>query len=117
MEKPRYQWGAEKKDDIAYDANRDIKPKDGVVVVCRGLLDVGESLGETAALKVAGNEGEDGEHSHNTIVVGRQHTGEEDAEHKVEHLHRTAVECSPKQSFGCLFFQVVHLLPTFWLQN
>ena len=70
MEISRYQWSRKKQYDITEDAHGYIKPKDGVVVICCGMLYIGESLGKTAALEVAGDETEYGENSHNTIIVG-----------------------------------------------
>ena len=70
MEISRYQWSRKKQYDITENAHGYIKPKDGVVVICRRMLYIGESLGKTAALEVAGDEAEYGENSHNAVIVG-----------------------------------------------
>ena len=70
MEISRYKKKKKKQNDITEDAHGDIKPKDGVVVICCGMLDIGETLGKTAALEVACYEAEYGENSHNAVIVG-----------------------------------------------
>ena len=60
---------------------------------------------ETAALQIAGNESEDGEHAHHAVVARRELLGKHDAEHEVKHLYRTTVYRSPKEPLGCLLLQ------------
>ena len=43
-----------------------------------------ESLRESAALKIAGNYGEDSQNAYYPVVLGRQQAGEEYADDKVE---------------------------------
>ena len=50
-------------------ARQDIEPENGVVVVVRGLLHVGQCLRETCTLDAAGYQCKDGDDSHDAVVA------------------------------------------------
>ncbi len=105
MEIPGDEGRREEEDNIEDGTGNDIEPEHGIVVVCRWIFDIREPLGETAALQIAGNESEDGEHAHHAVVARRELLGKHDAEHEVKHLYRTTVYRSPKEPLGCLLLQ------------
>ena len=68
------------------------------------VLYIYQSHAKPALLKVAGNEGEDGNHANNTIFTRRKKTCQKDADNQVEELHAAATQHTPKEALGCFLF-------------
>ena len=71
-EKSRYQRSAEEEHHIERETHDDIEPEHRVVVAVGGMFQVDQSLRESAALQVAGNECKDGEYADDSIVGRRE---------------------------------------------
>lgn len=73
-----------------------VEPKHRIIVARRGIFQVDKPLREAAALQVAGNERENGEHAHQAIFARREQAPQEDADEQVQHLHGAIVHRAPK---------------------
>lgn len=73
-----------------------VEPKHRIIVARRGIFQVDKPLREAAALQVAGNERENGEHAHQAIFARREQAPQEDADEQIQHLHGAIVHRAPK---------------------
>ena len=98
-----YQRGAEEQHHIKTAAHDDIEPKDGVIVVGGGLLEISYRRSKTTVLQGNGNEGEHVDHRHHAKVCLGQQTTEHDAEYQADDLHRPVVHRPPEETLRRLF--------------
>ena len=104
MEEPCDEGGTEEEEDIEQEAHRDVEPEDGVVVVMGGIALVGKCRNKTAVLQGVGNEREDSEHTYHAIVFLIEFPCQYNAEHCVQHLHGSCIECSPEEALRRFLF-------------
>ena len=73
--KAGYKGGTEKKQDIYRDRNQYAEPKNGIIVIRRYVPAIGYRRDKTTLLQRAGYQSKNREHTHQSIIGGREQTG------------------------------------------